>query len=468
MEVKIIAILLIFIINSISSQDINFNKIKAFGEIRRLAGSYDINIGTLHKFASHKNLLIRIQVARNSRCPRYVLERLSREIYINVKETVALNPRTPIYILIKLSNEKNEYIRNNLAYNPNIPLSVLMKLARDSSYYVRKTIVEHPNVSKEIIKILIEDIDEEVRLLARATNPDASEEELAELSKNKESFVRSQVAKNKKTPLVILYELAKDEQLHVRCDVAKCTNNSDLLELLSNDKNDLVLEEVANNKYSSQKTLIKLIRGESYNVKEIAIKNPNTTLVFLEQLAKEGSNKHGYDICYTIMERPDVSKEIIKILLKDREKKVRFAAKAIDSDTSETDLIELSKTDEEFIKILVIENEKTPFSALYWLAMDEKFIIRRHVAKKAKDAKLLEFLSHDEDVIVVEEVANNIHCPEEILARLAKDSRYDIRWAVSMNPSTPKDVLLKEFNSDHDEIKENVKNNLKNRLQKKK
>ena len=82
------------------------------------------------------------------------------------------------------------------------------------------------------------------------SNEEVSREELIELAKDKNWYIRASVAKNPKTPKEILEILAKDEDWIVREAIAKNLNTpKEILEILARDKDENVRETAMNMQY---------------------------------------------------------------------------------------------------------------------------------------------------------------------------------------------------------------------------
>ncbi|GAA4767737.1 hypothetical protein [Citricoccus nitrophenolicus] len=64
-----------------------------------------------------------------------------------------------------------------------------------------------------------------------------------------------------------------------------------------------------------------------------------------------------------------------------------------------------------------------------------------HLALDTRNAEVLSILSHDDDVMVRENVATNLHIDAETIARLSTDEDEGVRNYTAANPATPAHIL---------------------------
>ncbi|MGW9550618.1 hypothetical protein ACWG8W_06135 [Citricoccus zhacaiensis] len=64
-----------------------------------------------------------------------------------------------------------------------------------------------------------------------------------------------------------------------------------------------------------------------------------------------------------------------------------------------------------------------------------------HLAMDTRNSEVLAILSHDDDVMVRENVATNLHIDAETIARLSTDEDEGVRNYTAANPSTPAHIL---------------------------
>lgn len=114
--------------------------------------------------ASHPNGFIRRHIALSEKVPVEILEMLSEDASITVRECVAKNPNTPLDILKKLS--ENDITRASVALNESIPFSYLEELSKDSNSEVRYSVASNVKTPCSILFVLAHDENYLVRNIA--------------------------------------------------------------------------------------------------------------------------------------------------------------------------------------------------------------------------------------------------------------------------------------------------------------
>ncbi|MFD5019771.1 hypothetical protein ACFWMP_12785 [Paenibacillus sp. NPDC058367] len=79
----------------------------------------------------------------------------------------AHNKSIPIEIMEILADDADERVRFNVATKNRLPESLQMKLAKDLDSSIRKRIVYNKKVTFRVLTILLNDDDEDIRVLAK-------------------------------------------------------------------------------------------------------------------------------------------------------------------------------------------------------------------------------------------------------------------------------------------------------------
>lgn len=118
-----------------------------------------------------------------------------------------------------------------LASNLNTPAEVLAELAKDGDLDVKTNVADNPNTPEASLAELAKDEDWRVRYYT-ASNPNTPVESLAELAKDEDWLVRSCAASNPNTPAENLVELSKDSDIMLQ----KYLNKDGALTLIAQKK----------------------------------------------------------------------------------------------------------------------------------------------------------------------------------------------------------------------------------------
>ena len=99
------------------------------------------------------------EIAFYEKTPIKILEKLSKNEDITIRNKVALNKSSTPGILVNLINDEKLFIRYNVAQHPNSTSEILYKLAEDEDEVVRNKAINHKNYSYNLLERLI-DINE--------------------------------------------------------------------------------------------------------------------------------------------------------------------------------------------------------------------------------------------------------------------------------------------------------------------
>lgn len=87
--------------------------------------------------------------------------------YPDMREWVAHNKSIPVEIMEILADDADERVRFNVATKNRLPEHLQLKLANDSESSVRQRIVYNKKATFQVICILLNDEDEDIRILAK-------------------------------------------------------------------------------------------------------------------------------------------------------------------------------------------------------------------------------------------------------------------------------------------------------------
>ena len=162
-----------------------------------------------HIFDNIKNKKIKnLEKAKNPNTPAHLLELLSKDNNLVVRDAVARNINTPPHVLEALSKDDEREVILSVVKNKNIPVSALEKLSKDGEDSVKRVIARF-TIIPHILEILSRDNFVDITDLV-AQNINTPPHVLEILAKDDFESVRLNVAKNINTPLHVLDVLSKD------------------------------------------------------------------------------------------------------------------------------------------------------------------------------------------------------------------------------------------------------------------
>jgi 3-methyladenine DNA glycosylase AlkC len=337
----------------------------------------------------------------------------------------------------KQNEEVRELVLDLIVTNHNIPPEVLAQLAKDKRSYIKEYVAKHHNTAPEVLAQLSKDTDHHIRIIV-TKNPNTPPELLEQLAKDKNVYVREAVAINPNTPPEILAQLAKDTDHDTIKAVARNPNTPhEILIQFTKNEDDEIRKSVAVNPNTPPEVLAQLAKDKDYYVRRAVAKNPNTPLEVLSQLAKD---EHYY-VRENVAKNTNTPHEVLAQLAKDEDKGVRCVV-AHNPKTPPEVLAKLAKDEHHYVRENVAKNPNAPSEILVPLANDKSGLVRENVAKNPNTPpEVLAQLAKDEHYYVRENVAKNPNTPPKVLAQLAKDENHNVRKAVTENPNTPPEVL---------------------------
>lgn len=153
-------------------------------------------------------------------------------------------------------------------------------------------------------------------------------------------------AENPNTSVENLAELAKDENVNVRQEVARNPNTSeDVLKMLVNDKKEEVLLVIAANPNTPEELLVKLAKYGTIDVRREVAKNSSTPMSVLEVLAEDEKEKVRQDVAGN----PNTHVVALNILAEDENVEVRRKV-ASNPNTPAEVLVALAKDSDKWVR----------------------------------------------------------------------------------------------------------------------
>ncbi len=293
-------------------------------------------------------------------------------------------------------------------------------------------------------------ITEELRLReAAAENLATPISLLVRLAGDAESSVRTRVAMNPATPIVIkgtiLASFANQEDVWYRERAAEnSATPGTALERLAGDAESQVREAVVKNP-ATPITALERLAGDpnGFFVRRVVAENPAIPITLLERLAGDAD----VDVRSAVAWNPSAPIALLEQLAGDEDHKVRLAVaknQAIPIAIREAILASLASDADVDVRRSVAENPATPIALLEQLAGDEYWLVRRSAAENpATPIALLEQLAGYADVGVRRSVAENPATPIALLEQLAGDADVGVRSSVAENPATP--IAIREI-----------------------
>lgn len=299
----------------------------------------------------------------------------------------------------QLMMSENEHIRAIVAkYTDNVKF--LKALATDTDINICKNILNNSNCTHEVEEILAQNSNPYCRSeVAKKTN---NQDILRYLAKDKDWWVQCKVAENEKTPPDVLDELSKHIKWEVREEVAKNASTAeDTLETLLFDKEDEVCFALALNIRTSTSILERLME-------------------------RKMSTQDKRELCVLIAMNPNLSEELFKDFAKSSDYRLREA---------------------------VASNENIPANLLSVLARDNRNDVREAVAcNKNTDAKTLDFLLGEKDYLITSAIARNPNLPIDLLPKIFKANVRLIDSTIFNNSQIPDKELLSVIKERWDDI----------------
>jgi len=183
--------------------------------------SSEISPEVFAALAIDKDVEIRLGVAENKNTPPEVLATLAKDADKKVRKLIARNTRTPAEALIALSSDKDRGVLWAVAENNKAPTKALIALWRASirqkDLEIKRSVAKNSRTPELVLTALSrgEDFDHSTVRASVAKNDKTNASILKHLSRDESENVRTAVAENEKTPIEVLEVLAGDKNWFV-------------------------------------------------------------------------------------------------------------------------------------------------------------------------------------------------------------------------------------------------------------
>ncbi|MEM8777798.1 MAG: HEAT repeat domain-containing protein, partial [Cyanobacteria bacterium P01_G01_bin.49] len=376
-------------------------------------------------------------VSRNPNAPHSALEELAKDENRTTRNWVAENPGTPSHILIQLARDYDHSVRESALKNPNLPLlnryQILLEQEEQKAIEKANQILAQRTDSLYALARVLETGDQQAKISA-ARNCKTPIHVLEQLAKDEDETVRQVMAQNRNLPLNILLELADDSSVRVRSNLAykntysKIQTPIKLLEKLAQDESEVVREKVAAHSDTPEELLTQLANDSSTRVKEALTGNLNTPVTVLNRLGLEENlvNKRNSNTPGEVL-----ASRVNSLLRSPRQNDPRWK----NLESTNKGLVELLKHP--------IKGTQMPADTLAKLANHHYPSVRYRVAAHPNTPTyILERLADDSYIATVRAVASNVNTPPSALEYLANNADLTTRISIVRHPNTPARVLM--------------------------
>ena len=314
--------------------------------------------------------------------------------------------------------------------------------------------------------------DEKLDFLRLIMDKEPSLQVLIKLSEDEDQEVRREVANNRSTPPEVLVKLSVDKDVEVREGAAgNPSTPPEVLVKLSVDKDVKVREKVARNGSTPPEVLVKLSEDENEYVRVEVARNGSTPPEALAKLSGDKSPRVRKRVVTNPSTPPEAlaklsGDELYDILIKvskNPKTPPEALAKLASTPQPEYDVSPFNR-----VRIEVSKNPNTPPEALTRLASDIDSAVRQNVASNPSTApEVLTKMLFDEEaeeehyrnLNIIHRVLENRSTPPEVLVKSSESVSEYRRQAVANNPSTPPEVLVKLSEDENEYVREEVATN---------
>lgn len=434
-------------------------------------GSYaKIPTETLDKLATHRSSVIRSGVAEHPNTSISVLESLADDNYCVTRWWLASNCNTPAHTLEHLlqkwespEGKLDDELCRRLAWNKNSPCTVLEHLAQIQDFSIRQEILSNPNTpASTLVKLAIEEADADVfNYLRRNTNLNQeSARTIAEnLAQNLNVKTRLHVIETPYLSLETWIKLSRDESPEVRKKIASSSNNVTSIETLGT-------YTVIEHPHLPLEIWEELTKDSEIEVRQAIACNGNAPVIILELLAEDEAADVRQPL---ILYNSNIPVHILEKLAKDISYNVRQAV-AAHSNTPVNILEQLAQDENVTIIKALIKNSNTPTKLRKELQYRQheniNFTLRslsRIYNPKTDDLSitLSEYTQSSAPFVRLVSLMHPL-VPVEYLQQASQSLLWLERYAVAINPSTPKKLRQQLLNDSNRVIRAAAKANLSN------
>jgi Leucine rich repeat variant len=390
------------------------------------AASSSNQINVLERLAKDSDEMIRISVTQNPNTPQNSLLKLAQDSSYNVRLSLA-RFKHPIHrdVLSQLLQYSDERIRIEIASNLHTPPDILTVLASDSDSKVKVSAIVNPNLPSEFLHQILPQIqnEEEIEGILRGKivtgkrNPQIPASFLEQLSQHPKDTIRYLIASYPTTSSTTLERLAFDKYKLV-CEAVAENPNTPLQVLIEMARRDEVTSrdgcyhtisnKIAMRKDAPPEALWFIARKPVAPIAAVVAAHPNTPASALEWLAE---NETDEGVLCIIVRHPNVTNDIWTLLAANKAVRVREAIAAQVQCPSEI-LAMLANDITQVVRLTVAANPNTPIN-------------------------FIESFSRDENPVIRGAAASNPNLSITSLKKLANDEKVEVRRVVAQNPNTP-------------------------------
>ncbi|MGB3761498.1 MAG: hypothetical protein WBA07_34820, partial [Rivularia sp. (in: cyanobacteria)] len=435
----------------------------------QVAESSETPVSLLELLAGDLNLAVRLAVEYNDNSPLEVVELvkiqhdLASDWDADVKQlmelgeshwgwvrlAVAQNPYTPVQTLKLLSEDGLPKIQLEVAKNPKTQKWILEELSKHQNInkypeigvYIQAAIAEHPNMTGEAENKNIPFLGRHKLRLNKEETSETSQARglmgkrinspyaLAQVVEKGDRNSKITAARNLKTPVSILEQLAKDTDETVRSALVQNPNLSSncLIELAENSTFNVQLTIARRTHPIPVEVLLQFSLHENKMIRSEIAQNKNTPSDILAFLAEDKQR----DVRIYALANANIPSEVV------------FQALLNTKDNEELEIVLQAQND-------MMRNSLMSPEILERLSYHPEDLIRHTVATyPTASAKTLERLALHEYEIIPEAVAKNPSTPASILIELAKRDYYvteieryhTISYQIAIRKDAPPEAL---------------------------
>lgn len=339
---------------------------------RHAAGAFPL----LPELASHADVALRCDLARNPACPEEVLRALSKDTHASVRSAVAVHAACPPDCLQALKEDPHWHVRR-MASESFTRLIDDLDGVGNLPWHIGRLMASHASCPAAVLERLAGHPDWRVQV-AVARHAACPQAVLIQLADSHVRTVQLAAAGNWRLPAEVLARLAGSDHLHVRA-------------------------WVASHAHTPAEALLKLAQDATWDVRVAAAGNPQLPLDAFPALLTD-------------------DQELIRQLL------------AANTQHGDRFLVRLGRDTSWAVRFTAAQNQHSPGHLLNTLAGDSHFKVRLAVASHSNaPLAALDALSEDDTWQVRQAAARHPRCPLHLLEQLAADDDYDVRRAVAGN-----------------------------------
>lgn len=255
----------------------------------------------------------RLLAARHPNAPAAILEKLSTERDLPIREAVASHRYTPVEVLERLASSNNSRrIRHAISSNPSTPLEFLAKIGLTA-------VASHPGTSVETLVQLAHHRNWQVRV-AVARNPSSPAELLTTLAASSSWQVCAVVATNPNTPTETLVQLATEPDLEIPKALLTHPHLPEpVIAALASSRFLSIRSGVVTHASVTSKVLIRSTHPEQ---RLLGMLHPDCPVGYLVRNAR----RDDWRIRFAIAIHPNTPPNTLKILARDGDRRVQTAA----------------------------------------------------------------------------------------------------------------------------------------------